>query len=89
MTSYNNFEENCYSEEIFPVTEEEYEAVMREMAEDQSANEGFEQYLDSLEESEREAAIEQAAFEAEQDKAKAFNWNKPDPKEIRVGGVAI
>ena len=50
---------------------------------------GFEQYLCDLEESERQALIEQQAFEAEQAKAKAYNWNKPDPQEIRIGGIAI
>ena len=35
MTSYNKFDSNVYSEESFPVTENEYDEAMKEMAEDE------------------------------------------------------
>jgi hypothetical protein len=39
--SIHNFESNVYSEEIYPVSESDYNEVMSLMAEDDSAFEGY------------------------------------------------
>jgi hypothetical protein len=89
MTYYDSFDCKINCEEVETVSEEEREEVFRLIAEENEAMQGFEAYLESLEESERQALIEQAAFDIEQTKAKAFNWSKRDPQEVRLNGVAI
>ena len=41
MSDYNSFDENVYSEELFNVTESEYDEVIKALAEE---NEGFQSY---------------------------------------------
>lgn len=89
MTSYDSFDCKINCEELEGVSAEEQEEVFRLIAEENEASQGFEQYLDSLEETERQALTEQEAFERAEAPRKVGNWNRRDPKEIRIGGVAI
>ena len=71
MTSYTNFDSEIYSEETFPVSEAEHDEVMRLLAEENEAQEGFANWS---EETEQQAALEQEEFEQEQSGKK--DWLK-------------
>jgi len=60
---YDAFDCKIQCEEVYPVDPDEYEAVMRELAVESQAQQGFTEWLDSLEESERAAYLEQATLE--------------------------
>ena len=72
MSVYDSFDSKATCEEYFSrdVDEVEYEEVMREMAEESKAQQGFNEWLDSLEPTERQAALEQAAFEQKEESRK-------------------
>jgi hypothetical protein len=71
MTSYTNFDSEIYSEECLPVSEAEHDEVMKLLAEEHEAQEGYAVWSD---ETERQAALEQKAFEQEQSGKK--DWLK-------------
>jgi hypothetical protein len=74
MTFYDSFDCKINCEEFSPVGEEEREEVFRIIAQENEAIEGFQTYLDSLESTERVAALEQLAFEQRESKRK--DWLK-------------
>jgi hypothetical protein len=81
MTYYDSFDCKIQCEEIHTPDESEL-ADLQDYA-------GYDEWLDSLEPTEREAILEQQAFDAEQGKLKAnFNFNPPDEGES-YGGIAI
>jgi hypothetical protein len=81
MAYYDSFDSKIQCEEIFTQDHSEIQ--------DNQNFQGYEEYLDSLEPTEREAFLEQLAFEQEQEKLKAnFNFNPPDEGEF-YEGIAI
>jgi hypothetical protein len=70
MSGYfdSNFLCNSYSEEISPVTEIEYDEVMRLIAEEDKEWQAYSGWASQLEETERVAALEQYAFERKQER---------------------
>lgn len=89
MTYYDSFDCKINCEEIAPVSDDEREEVFRLIAQESEAMQSLAAYLDGLEESERAAALEQLAFEASEAPRKAWKWNQPDEKDIRLGGMSI
>lgn len=67
MTNISKFDSEVYSEELYSVTESEYTEVMQMMAEESEALEGCSDWA---------AQLEQAQFEAEQER-KATRVNTP------------
>jgi hypothetical protein len=49
MTSISNFESDVYSEEIYSVSEQEFDEVMQMMADEQSGFEGYGEWSAELE----------------------------------------
>jgi hypothetical protein len=49
MTSILNFESEIYSEELYTVTESEYDEVMSLMAEDETSLQGYSEWSQELE----------------------------------------
>lgn len=81
MTYYDSFNSKIQCEEFYTVNESELLDAPDYL--------GYEEYLDSLEPTEREAFLEQKAFDEEQEKLKAnFNFNPPD-EDDSYEGVAI
>jgi hypothetical protein len=81
MTYYDSFDCKVNCEEIFMIDELEINEAQD--------YQGYDEWLDSLEPTEREAFLEQQAFEQEQEKLKAnFNFNPPDSGEC-YEGIAV
>jgi hypothetical protein len=84
MTSISNFESNVYSEELFNVTESDYNEVMQMMAEESAEFEGYNEWslsLDSLVVNESENFIATADGKVH---------HKPEPKSNgRYQGIEI
>jgi hypothetical protein len=65
MTYYNSFDSKIQCEEHNEVSPEEYDEVMMLMAQESEAQEGFSNWSDDTE---RQAKLEQEAFEQSQEK---------------------
>ena len=63
MTYYDSFDCKINCEELIEVTPEEIEEVNALIAQENEAKQGFNEWLDSLEPSERAAYLEQHSFE--------------------------
>ena len=75
MSAYNKFDAEIYSEELQPVSEQEFDEVMRLMADDSFA--GYGEWSDEL---------ESENFVVRNGKVS----HKPEPKSAgRVGGIEI
>ena len=72
MTYYDAFDCKINCEELIEVTPEEQEEIFALVAQENEAKQGFSNWLDSLEESERAAYLEQQAFE--QQEASRKDW---------------
>ncbi|MFP5260896.1 MAG: hypothetical protein ACLGJB_03195 [Blastocatellia bacterium] len=84
MTSISNFESNVYSEEIFSVSESEYDEVMTLMAEEGADFEGYGEWSASLESA---VVNESENFIATAD---GKVYHKPEPKSKgRYQGIEI
>jgi hypothetical protein len=73
------FDFNRYSDEFIEVEPHEMEEVQRLIAEEQQALSEYADYLNQLEETERQAALEQLAFEHKQEQLGT----------VRINDVAI
>jgi hypothetical protein len=81
MTYYDSFDCKINCEEVFTTD-------FSNLADVQDYQ-GYDEWLDGLEPTERQAILEQQAFDKEQEKLKAnFNFNPPDNGEF-YGGIAI
>jgi hypothetical protein len=65
MTYYYSFDTSIQCEEFNEVSPEEYDEVMQMLADESDAHEGFGNWSD---ETERQAVLEQEAFEQSQEK---------------------
>jgi hypothetical protein len=84
MTSISNFESNVYSEEIFSVSESDYNEVMSLMAAESANFEGYAEWSASLESA---VVNESENFIATAD---GKVHHKPEPKSNgRIGGIEI
>jgi hypothetical protein len=82
MTSIQSFESNVYSEELFSVSETEYDEVMQMIGEESAEFAGYSEWSESLEvinESENFIAYSDGRVE-----------HRPEPKSNgRIGGIEI
>jgi hypothetical protein len=86
MTSIHTFDSQVYSEEIYSVTEQEFDEVMQAMADERDEFEGYAEWSQSLEAS--------PAIVAESENFIAYSdgrvTHKPEPKSNgRIGGIEI
>ena len=65
MSGYTKFDSEIYSEEIYPVSEQEYDEAMAASTVEDDGWRGYGEWAASLEETERAAALEQYAYEHE------------------------
>ena len=90
MTYYDAFDCKINCEELIEVTPEEMAEVNALIAQENEAQQGFNQWLDSLEPTERQAALEQAAFERKEAERKAwFNGYSNRQEGETYNGIAI
>ena len=90
MTYYDSFDCKINCEELIDVTPEEMEEVNQMIAQEKEALTGFALYLDSLEETERQAALEQAAMERKEASRKDwFNGYSNRQQGETYNGIAI
>ena len=90
MTYYDSFDCKINCEELIEVSPEEMDEVNALIAQENEAQQGFTEWLDSLEESERAAYLEQAAVE--QQEAQRKDWLKGYSNKDAgafYGGIAI
>jgi hypothetical protein len=84
MTSISNFESNVYSEELFNVSESDYNEVMSLIAEESTGFDGYSEWslsLDSPVVNESENFIATADGKV---------YHRPEPKSNgRIGGIEI
>jgi hypothetical protein len=98
-----NFLSNVYSEETSPVTESEYDDVMRLMAEEDGGWRAYCEWACRLESTEARAALEQRAFERDQERLGSVVVDDAQlliklceccnssscKREVRVGGIVV
>ena len=90
MTYYDAFDCKINCEEVYTVDPDEYDEVMRELAEESQAQQGFNEWLDSLEPTERQAALEQAAMERREAQRKDWFGGYSNRQEGETyNGIAI
>src|SRR5690349_10319044 len=73
MTYYDSFDCKINCEELISVTPEEEAEINALIAQENEAREGFTAWLETLEESERAAFLEQQAFEREIEQTSSIN----------------
>jgi hypothetical protein len=61
MQAYSKFDVECYSEESYPFTDEEYNEVMSASAVDETEWQGYSEWSEALEQSAFDADIEMRA----------------------------
>ena len=77
----NQFDLNCYSEELFTVSEAEHDEVMAMLAEENEAMSGYGEWS---------AALEQPAASENFEVVNGRLRHKPEPRSIgRIGGFEL
>ena len=90
MTYYDPFDCKINCEELVDVTPEEMAEVNALIAQENEAQQGFNQWLDSLEPTERQAELEQAAMERREAQRKDwFNGYSNRQEGETYNGIAI
>jgi hypothetical protein len=81
MSGYNKFDAEIYSEELQPVTEQEYEEVMAEIAAESEGFTGYGEWSAQVDES-----LASENFVVRDGKV----YHKPEPKsQGRIGGIEL
>ncbi len=90
MTYYDSFDCKINCEELYTVEPDEYDDVMCELAKESQAQQGFTEWLDSLESTERAAHLAQAALERKEAQRKAwFNGYSNKAAGAFYGSIAV
>ena len=90
MTFYDSFDCKVQCEELMEVSPEEMAEVNALIAQENEAQQGFTEWLDSLEPTERQAALEQAAMERKEAERKDwFNGYSNRQEGETYNGIAI
>lgn len=85
MTSIQNFDSQVYSEELFGVTESEYDEVMQMMADERDEFEGYTEWSEALETG---VAAESSNFIAYSDGSVEYKGASLKSNG-RIGGIEI
>jgi hypothetical protein len=94
---------NIYSDELISVEPEEFDEVQRLIAEERDGWQAYAEWAGHLEPTERDAALEQLAFEREQERRGTVTLSgarllikpckccksSPCQREVRLGGIAL
>ena len=89
MTSIQKFDSEIYSEEIYNITESEYDSVMRLMAEDENGLQGYSEWSQELENQAWQGSKEYKGILI---KKACEHRNCPHArcaKAVRIGGIEI
>ncbi len=90
MTYYDSFDLKINCEEFISITPEEEAEVLTLIAQEQEAQQGFQQWLDALEPTERAAYLEQQSFERKEAQRKDwFNGYSNKDDGAFYGSIAV